>query len=178
MSVRPLVGMLLGAMLATGSGACLSVEADAPDVEVTQHNVAFAGVPMAGRTGDVSTQLTFEQARPVNLPKGFESNVQAVKVDLVAKSGITNFDFLKLLRVTMAEKGSAAQPVEIVNYEKGDGTTVGATLTIDSKNPVNILDQWKASSAIFDVVVAGALPDQAWAIDMSVHFAGKVTYKY
>jgi hypothetical protein len=174
-----LPGLLLAATLALGSGACLSVEADVPDVEVTQHGLAFAGIPLANRTGDVSTDLTFTQSLPdLGLPKGIDSSVKAVKIDLVATSGIESFDFLRSLRVTMSPKDSTAAPVELVAYEKADGATVGSILTIPSLNPVNILDQWKADSATFDIQVAGALPEQAWTIDMSVHFAGKVSYKY
>ncbi len=32
--------------------------------------------------------------------------------------------------------------------------------------------------AEFAVEVAGMLPEQAWTIDASIHFAGKASYKY
>ncbi len=177
---RPLLGVLLAASLGLGSGACmLSVEADVPDVEVTQHDVAFQGIPGASLIGDVSTGMTFTQDRPaLNLPKEIDSTVQAVKVELRAKSGIQDFGFLRALRITMAPKGADGEPVELINYEKAAGAVVGATLTIPSRNPVNILDQWKAESAIFNVQVEGTLPEQAWTIDIVAHFAGKVSYKY
>jgi len=175
-----LVGACLAFALVAGGGACtLSVEADVPDVQVTQHDVMFPGVPMAGLAGDVSTGISFTQNLPaLDLPSGIDSTVQAVKVDLIAKSGVSSFDFLSALHITMTPNAAGATPIELISYEKPAGTTVGTTLSIPAKNPINILDQWKADSASFDVQVAGTLPEKDWAIDVSVHFAGQVSYKY
>ena len=177
---RRLLGTLLLSALASVLGACtVSVEADVEDVEVVQHDVAFAGVPMAGTLGDVSTEMNFTRARPdLHLPTGFDPSVKAMKIDLVAKTGIQNFDFLRALRITMAPMDGSTAAVELINYEKADGAVVGSTLSIPSVNPVNILDQWKADSAAFTVQIAGTLPEQAWTIDLHAHFAGKVSYKY
>lgn len=179
-SVRgPLLAATLALGMAMTGGACmLSVEADVPDVEVTQHDIGFEGVPFGATLGDVSTGKSFTQERPLDLPKALDSSVQAVKVELHAKSGIKDFDFLRALRITMAPTDSTAEPVELINYEKKDGAVVGATLSIPSKNPVNILEQWKTDKAVFNVQVAGTLPEKAWAVDMVVHFAGKISYKY
>ena len=80
------------------------------------------------------------------------------------------------VRITIPKGGS--EPIELINYEKAPNVTVGKVLSIASKNPVNILEQWKADSATFTVDVAGTLPEANWTIDMSVHFAGKASYKY
>jgi hypothetical protein len=177
---RSLMGTLLAVAMGFGAGGCmLSVEAEVPDVEVTQHDIAFEGVPGGATLGDISTGKSFTQERPaLDLPKEIDSSVQAVKIELRAKTGIHDFAFLRALRITMAPKDGTSEPIELINYEKADGAVVGATLTIPSKNPVNILDQWKATSAVFTVTVAGTLPEQAWTMDMAVHFAGKVSYKY
>ncbi len=176
---RSLLATMFAALVTT-SGACmLSVEAEVPDVEITQHDVGFEGIPGAAQLGEISTGMSFTQERPaLDLPKEIDSSVKAMKVELRAKTGITNFDFLRSLRITMAPKDGTSEPVELVNYEKAAGSVVGATLEIASKNPVNILEQWKADSAVFNVQLAGALPAQAWTIDISVHFAGKISYKY
>ena len=168
------------AALAASSGACmLSVEAEVPDVEITQHDVGFEGIPSAAQLGEISTGMSFTQDLPaLDLPKEIDSSVKAMKVELHVKTGITNFDFLRALRITMAPKDGSSEPVELINYEKVAGSVVGATLEITSKNPVNILDQWKTDSAVFNVQLAGTLPAEAWTIDISVHFAGKVSYKY
>jgi hypothetical protein len=160
-------------------GACtVSVEADVPDIEVTQHDVAFSGIPLAGRLGDVATELTFMQDKPsLGLPKEIDTSVKAVQVELTARTGITTFDFLRSLRVTMAPNDGSSAPVELINYEKVGSGSVGGTLSIPSQNPVNILDQWKTDSAKFTVQLEGVLPEQDWTVDLRVHFAGKLSYK-
>lgn len=173
-----LVTMLAAALAAAASGGCaLSVEADVPDVEVTQHDISIAGIPMAGRLGDVSTHLTFTQSLPsLGLPKGLASNVDAAKIDFVAKKGIKDFSFIKALRVTVTPNGSPS-PIELLNYEKTDGAVVGSTLSVDSLAAVDVLEQW-TDKAVFDIQVAGTLPENAWAVDLTIHFNGKVSYKY
>src|SRR4051794_13067870 len=86
-SRRTWLATMLAAALAVASGGCaLSVEADVPDVEVTQHDISIPGIAMAGRAGDVSTHLTFTQSLPnLGLPKGVASNVDAAKIEFVAK---------------------------------------------------------------------------------------------
>jgi len=166
--------------LSTMSGACaLSVEAEAADIEVTQHDVAFDGVPFGGQIGDVSTGMSYSQQLPdIKFPEGLDSTVKAVKIDVIARQGITNFDFLRLLHVTMRDKAGKRAPIELINYEKADGATVGNTLSIPSGNPINVMEQWKDKNVTFDVQVAGTLPEQAWKVDISVHFSGKVSYSY
>jgi hypothetical protein len=161
-------------------GACtISVEADVPDIEVTQHDVNFTGIPLAGRIGDVATELTFTQDKPsLGLPKEIDTSVKAVQVELTARTGITSFDFLRSLRVTMAPNDGSSAPVELINYERVGVGSVGGTLSIPSQNPVNILDQWKTDSAKFTVALSGTLPEQDWSVDLSVHFAGKLSYKF
>jgi hypothetical protein len=177
-SRRSSLATLLAVALAAGAGGCaLSVEADVPDVEVTQHDISIAGVPMAGLLGEVSTHHSFTQKLPdLNLPKGLASNVEAAKIEFTAKTGIVDFSFLRSLRVTMTPNGSPA-PIELINYEKADGAVVGKTLLVDSLNAVDILKDWK-DTALFDIQVAGTLPETAWTVDMSVHFNGKLSYKY
>ena len=154
----------------------VSAEADVPDIEITEHDVSFVGIPHATALGDLSTETSFTESRPISLPKGIDSTVEAVKVELVAKTGISSFDFLSTLRVTMAPQDGSTPAVELINYQKGGTTVVGSTLTIPAVNPVNILDEWKTDSATFTVQISGTLPAQDWTVDMHVHFAGQVSY--
>lgn len=168
---------VLAAALAAAGGCSVSVEAEVPDVAVTQHDVGVSGIPMAGRAGDVSTHFSFTQKMPnLDLPEGVQSNVDSAKVEFTAKKGIADFSFVKALRVTITPNGSPA-PIELIDYEKKDGAVVGKALTVDSLNAVDILKQWK-DEALFDIQVAGALPENDWAVDLTVHFNGKFSYKY
>jgi hypothetical protein len=175
-----LKSMLVGAfaLLSLSTGACMmQVEATVPEVEITQHDLKFDGVPLAAALGDVSVSKSFsQQHQRLELPDGLDTEVKALGVTLTAKSGIENFDFIKELRVTMSDDVHA--PVELIDYTRVDGAPSTNVLTMESKNPVNTLDQWKTDSATFTIEIAGALPPQDWKVDLSVRFAGKITYKY
>jgi hypothetical protein len=181
MTNRKLSSLLLPALslAALAAGGCMmQVEADVPEVEITQHDVVFQGVPQSQvNIGDVALTKSFsQQHQRLDLPAGLTTEVKAMGVTLTAKSGIDNFDFLKNMRVSMSD--GTHEPVELVDYQRVDGAPSTNVLTIESANPVNTLDEWKTDSATFTVDLAGALPSGDWSIDVSVRFAGKLVYKY
>jgi hypothetical protein len=181
MKSRRTTSILLGAValasLAAG-GCTLQVEADVPEVEITQHDVMFQGVaPSTAGAGDVALARSFsQQHQRLELPANLKTEMKAMGVTLTAKSGIENFDFLKNMRVTMSDGVHA--PVELIDYQRADGAPSTNVLTIESANPVNTLDQWKTDAANFTLEVAGPLPAVDWSLDVSVRFAGKLVYKY
>jgi hypothetical protein len=167
------------ALLSLSAGGCmLEVEADVPEVEITQHDLGFDGIPISATSlGDVSLSKSFSQKHQrLDLPAGLETEVKALGITLTAKTGIENFDFIKNLRLTMSD--DEHEPVELVNYQRVDGAPSTNVLTMESANPVNTLDQWKTDSATFTIDVAGALPSQDWTVDLAIRFAGKIKYKY
>jgi len=174
---------MLAALLLLGSasslaGCALSAEATAPDIEVTERGLAVAGIPMAGRLGDVATQLSFTENLPsIDLPAGIDTSVKAVAIDLTATEGVTDLSFLRTLRVVMAPSAGTAAPVELIDYQNDGSATVGSVLTIPSKNPANILAEWNTKSAEFTIAVSGTLPEQSWKIDVTAHFSGSFSYR-
>ena len=171
-----LCGALALLSLATG-GCMMEVEADVPDVEITQHDLVFTGVPAASGLGDVSLSKSFSQKHQrLDLPAGLDTEVKALGVTLTAKTGVENFDFLQNLRLTMSD--DVHDPVELINYQRDPNAPSTNVLSMPSANPVNTLDQWKTDSATFTVELAGALPAQDWKVDLAVRFAGKIKYKY
>jgi hypothetical protein len=166
------------ALLSLAAGGCMmQVEADVPEVEVTQHDLQFDGVPISATIGDVSLSKSFSQKhQKLELPGGLNTEVKALGITLTAKQGIETFDFLKALRLTMTDE--VHTPVELINYTRVDGAPSTNVLTMQSANPVNTLDQWKTDSATFTIEIAGTLPPQNWMVDLAVRFAGKIKYKY
>jgi hypothetical protein len=165
-------------VLALAMGGCMvQVEADVPEVDITQHDVKFEGVAAATNLGDVSLSKSFsQQHQRLELPSGLTTEVNAMGVTFTAKSGIDNFDFMKNMRVSMSDGAHA--PIELVDYTRVDGAPSTNVLTVESANPVNTLDEWKTDTATFTVDIAGALPSGDWTLDVSVRFAGKIVYKY
>jgi hypothetical protein len=181
MANHKLGSMLFGALALlslTAGGCMMQVEADVPEVEITQHDLRFEGVSAgADGLGDLSLSKSFSQRHQrLDLPAGLDTEVKALGITLTAKGGIENFDFLKNLRLTMSDDVHA--PVELINYQREDGAPSTNVLSMASANPVNTLDHWRTDSATFTVEVAGPLPTQEWMVDLAVRFAGKIKYKY
>jgi|tagenome__1003787_1003787.scaffolds.fasta_scaffold20192575_1 hypothetical protein len=172
--IKSLLFTGLVALLAEGCG--VSVEADAPEVTVTQRDLAFDGVPLAALVGPVSVSRKFSQKhKKLDLPSGLDSEVKALGVTLTAKTGIKDFGFLHALRISMSD--DVHTPVQLVEYEQPAGGAPSSVLEMKSANPVNTLEQWKTDSATFTVEVAGTLPTDAWTVDLTLHFGGSFTYK-
>jgi hypothetical protein len=157
------------------AGCGVSVEAEVPEIEVTQHDLKFDGVPLAALIGDVSVSQKFSQKhKKLDLPSGLDSTVKALGVTLTAKSGLKDFGFIKNLRLTMSD--DVHPPVALVEYQQ-TGAPPSNVLSLQSANPVNTLEQWKTDSATFAVEVAGTLPTEAWSVDLSIQFGGSFKYK-
>jgi hypothetical protein len=160
----PLCALALAA--AASAGCMVSVEAEIPDVQVTQKGLAFAGVPIGGALGDVSMTQTFSQEHDaLDLPEGLTSEVKALEVSL------------HYLRLTMSDDGNNANAVELINYERDDAAGPSPVLKMIAANPVNALEKWKTKSALFTIDVAGTLPEHDWVADITVRFGGKISYQ-
>jgi hypothetical protein len=179
---RSFTRALLIAAIATwavGAAGCMvSVEAEIPDVEVTQKGLQFAGVPVGGTLGDVSMTQSFSQEHDaLDLPEGLTSEVKALEVTLTATKGVSDFSFVHYLRLTMSDDNNNTSAVELIDYERDDSAPPSNVLRMIAANPVNALEKWKTQSAVFTIDVAGTLPEHDWAADITVRFGGKIQYK-
>jgi len=174
MKTAPLLCLLL-ATLAAGCG--ISVEADVPDVQVTQRGLVFQGVPGAGLAGDTSMAKSYTQEHDkIEFPDGLDSEVRTLDVALRATGGVDDLSFIHYLRITMApDDGSAA--VELGTYEPAAGAKVGDEIHLTTLNPINVFAAWNTDKATFTLEVVGALPEHDWTGDVTAHFSGKIEYK-
>jgi hypothetical protein len=172
-----LLSTLVFVLGGAAAGCGISVEADVPEVEITRHDVAFDGVPVAALIGDVSVTQSFSQKHDkLELPDGLDSEVKPLGVTVTAKAGIQDFGFVHNFRVLMSD--DVHDPVELVSYEQDPAAAPSNVLTLTSANPVNVFDQWKTSSATFTIEVAGSLPPNAWSIDLGIRFSATAKYTY
>jgi hypothetical protein len=174
-----LVSLFLSALSAAAVAGCgISVEADVPDVQVTQRGIVFPGVPGASLAGDLSMAKSFSQEHDkIDFPDGLDSEVKTLSVSLRATGGVADLSFIHYMRVTMApDDGSAA--LELGVYEPAPGTIVGREITLTTLNPINVFAAWNTDRAKFTLEVVGALPEQDWTGDVTAHFSGKLKYSY
>jgi hypothetical protein len=187
-------------LTAPAIGCGVSVEADIPDIQVTQRGLAFEGVPVAGIDGSVSVTYTQPHGK-LDLPEELDSEVKTLSVAIQAAGGVDDLSFIRHIRITMAPGSGGGAPIELGTYDaptaasnKGNGnsngngngkneTTASSTapskdITLTTLNPANVLDAWKTESALFTLEIAGTLPTKNWSADVIIHFAGSAKYKY
>jgi hypothetical protein len=177
MKTSALISVLLSALSVAVAGCGISVEADVPDVQVTQRGIVFPGVAAAGMAGDMSMAKTFTQEHDkIEFPGGLSSDVRTLSVSLRATGGVDDLSFIHYMRITMApDDGSAA--IELGVYEPAPGTQAGREISLTTLNPINVFAAWNTDKAKFTLEVVGALPEQDWTGDVTAHFSGTIKYK-
>ena len=178
MNMRTHALISISAALLFAAAGCAGIEADVPDVQVTQRGVVFPGVTGGSAAGDMSMAKSFSQEhKKIDFPDGLDSDVRTLSVSLRATGGVADLSFIHYLRVTMApDDGSAA--LELGVYEPAPGARVNDEIKLTTLNPINVFAAWNADRAKFTLEVVGALPEHDWTGDVTAHFSGKLKYSY
>ena len=179
MKTSALVPITIALSSALAAAGCnMGLEADVPDVQVTQHDVVFPGVAGASLAGDLSMSKSFSQEhKKIEFPDGLDSEVRTLSVSLRATGGVADLSFIHYMRITMApDDGSEA--LELGVYEPAPGAAARDEIHLTTLNPVNVFAAWNTDRAKFTLEVVGALPEHDWTGDVTAHFSGKLKYKY
>ncbi len=166
--------------LGLSQGACsLAVEADIPDVEITQRGVRFDGFPLGDRLGVLSTSRSFElSSSNTAWAKELNSEVRAMSVSVRAASGVSDLDFVKYAGVNMSDAAESAAPVQVMAYERADDAPSSSIIEVTMTEPVDVTALWTSTGARLEVQVAGELPTQSWTADITLRLSGKINYEY
>ena len=166
--------------LATLTGACtLSIEANMPEVEVTQHGVKMQGVPKASLLGDVSVTSSFTlSSSNTAWAKRMNSEVFLHQVTVAAFGGLPNLDFVKVARLTMSDPTASEEPTEIASYDRCEDAQSSSLIEVSTPAPIDITRVWSADNTVIELQIAGQVPEQNWTVDVTLKLAGKITYKF
>jgi hypothetical protein len=170
-----LAPILIG--LPVTGGGCLAVEAEVPEVELTQRGVVFTGVPAIGGQETELSKSYAQDHSALALPPELSAEIQTLGVTLTATGGVADLSFIRQLRITMSA-GGPAEAIEIVGYERAPGAAVGSQLELTTRSPVDVLEAWQTDTATFTLEIAGTLPVSEWTADVTVRFAGRARYSY
>ena len=165
---------------ATLTSACsLSVEADIPGVEVTQHAVKVPGVPRLRPTEDVSVSCDFSFSRSNSAwAKSMNSSVLVHLITVRQGQALPNLDFVKSARLTMTDPLRSEATTEVVSYDRAPQAPSSSVIDLSPEAPVDITQLWAADTTILTLDVAGPLPVQDWSVDITLKITGKIMYKY
>jgi len=167
-------------LLAAMAGACsFSVEADLPDVEITQHGLSIPGVPKGKVPGDVSVSgsFTFSSSNTA-WAKNMNSAIFVRQVTVTAQSGLENLDFIKSARMTMSDPALSESTVDIASYDRCDDRPSSSVIEVSMPTPIDITTLWSADRTVIALEVTGRVPEQTWSVDLTMKLTGQITYKY
>jgi hypothetical protein len=167
-------------LLTAGLGACVEVQANVPNVEITQHGVMFQGVPGAKQFGEVSVTHTFTlSGDQLSFTKDMNSQVYAMEVILRPTGSMQNLDFIRTARVLMSSptKGGVQPATEIINYERANDQVSQPILSVKTLVPIDITELWAAEKTDITLTISGVLPEADWSVDVALRLGGKIEYK-
>lgn len=167
----------LALVLCLTSGCALSVEADLPDVEITQPDVQVPAVPAEAQLNDTSVAVPFVLSvhDRLRLRRDSYHEVRVREVRLTARTGVTDLSFLRALRITVAggEPGqTTTAPVEIARYD--GNAPASPTLVLPRNPPADVTAPFRADTQLVIIELAGTLPPRAWSADISVRLSATV----
>jgi hypothetical protein len=165
---------------ATLASACaFSVEADIPEVQITQRGLRMPGVPKAKLAGDVSVSSSFTfSSSNTAWAKSMNSRVFVRQVEVTATGGLDNLDFIKAAHLTMADSEDSGKSTELVSYDQCDGAPSSSVINVSMPKPIDITPLWSAAKTVIELQMAGRLPEEDWAVDVVLKLNGEITYKF
>ncbi len=179
MSRRPPLSLVAIALLALLCGCAPRIDAELPDVVVTQHEVEIPGWLPESILGDPPPISYDQKHAETGIARTAYSAVTVYELALEARAGVKDLSFIRRLRVTIADAERAGEPgaaVEIARYERTGSEPVGPVLLIARDPPADVLDVWRAETSRVTVEMAGNLPTESWSVDVSIRASAKLRY--
>lgn len=159
-----------------GAMGC-SAKADIPEVVVTESDIAFDGVPLVpGFTDqDATLETQFDHPDGVDLPTSLNPKLYTLSAKVIARGDMQDLSFLKTINLQIASRANNPPPAVVASYQRAASGTVGKEIDLDIDSSADVLDYWNTKSAYYTVRISGLLPQDSWAIDVTVSFAGQLS---
>lgn len=168
--------VICGALLGLSGLGC-SASADIPEVVVTQTDIAFVGVPhIPGFEVPNKVTTSFDHPEGLSLPDSLNPQLHALSASITARGEMQDLSFLEGLTLTIASRAEGAPaPLVVASYERPGNPVPGPMVRLETDGDANMLEYWSTKHAYYDVTLWGSLPQEDWAIDVSVSFAGEIS---
>jgi hypothetical protein len=170
-------GRALFVALSLLSGLGCSARADIPEVILTQNDVAIDGVPAIPGVGVEPSVVTtsFDHPKGFELPDFFKSELYALSAKAKGLGDTEDMSFVDGLTLTLASRAEGApEPIVVASYERGQSLS-GPVIEMQIDSESNVLSYWETKSAYYDLTVWGMMPEDAWALDVTVAFSGSIS---
>lgn len=158
--------MLLSSVaLLGGCDRFLYMEIEQPEICQVLPDQVFEGNQYSNElTVDVQGQLP---GIDLSEPHGIETLFRLSKVEFIAKSGITDFDFISGAQISLVPaEGSATAPATVIDYTRSAPT--GTTLSMAGAMDVDLYDYLKEGDVVINSALSGTLPSNEWSMDIKL----------
>jgi hypothetical protein len=171
-SSATLLGLAIGLLSSLGCSA----SAEIPEVVVTQSDIEFEGVPRIPGFTDFSMTVTtsFEHPEGFDLPEFLNPRLRPLTGSITGVADMDDLSFLEELTLTLASRAEGAPPPSVLaSYVRTSAGLVGRVVQMETDGDADVVEYWSTKDAYYDVTLSGLLPEEPWAIDVSIAFEGK-----
>ncbi len=169
--------ILLPALLLASAGCndVLFLELEQPALCKTVVGQTFGGSQYSTTLDiDVAQEL---QGLGVDSPEGIELFVSMERARLIARSGVTDFDFIDSARILVVSvEPDGPPPAEALSYTRTGPT--GAEVELNDGGKLNLSEYITQDTLRVEAAISGRLPSEDWSVDIEVCLYGRARVNY
>jgi len=175
--MKPVIPAVVGLAFLSGGCPLFSVEAEIEEACVVRHGIAVEAVPAGTTSITKQYDIAVDELSGLQDLIDLDADLEFVRFDVIATSGITELGFVDAAHVTVASGDPDSALPTLVAYDcDGDCPVNGTTLTVPAAAERDAADYLASGSLVVDVEVEGQLPATAWTMDVAVCVKGRAAY--
>jgi len=164
-------------LLALPGCPLLDVQVDAEEVCLSYPNLEIPAA--AGGMTSLDQSFSFDDLSAVHDIVKLDANLEFVRAEVTATSGITNFDFIHSVKIVVAsgDPGTTLAPMTMYDCN-GDCVPDGNKLEIPAAEGNDAIAYLRSSSIKIDLQFEGDVPAVKWTMDVNVCIKARAGYSY
>lgn len=173
-----LITAAFGLSLITLAAGCplLEVEAEMPEVCMTQKDIEVTGVPLGQNTAITET-FAFDDLSAFDALDELEANVRFKSATVRATYGVGDLAFIDMAHVVISSNNPDSNLGPLTVYEcDGNCPAKDNALAIPVTTQDNALEYVKSGSLAIALDAAGFMPSSDWKMDVEICVAGTASY--
>jgi hypothetical protein len=174
-NILPKSALVLGIGLVMLPGCpLLQVEADVPEVCLHYPNLQIQTPP--GLTS-AKQSFVFDDLSAAHDLTELDANLEFVRAEIRATSGIENFQFIDAVHVVVSSGDPASTLPPMTMYDcDGNCAPEGNKLVVPAALAHDAIEYLKSNSIIIDLEFQGEIPAASWSMDIDVCMKARADY--
>ena len=154
----------------------LSIEADVPEVCLTYPNLQVETT--MGATS-IKQSFVFDDLSAAHDLTELDADLQFVRAEVRATSGIENFSFVRAVRVVVSsgDPSSTLPPLTMYNCD-GNCAPEDNKLVVPAALGRDAIEYLKSNSIVIDLDFQGDVPAASWTMDVDVCMKARAGYTF